>query len=605
MRDQTASRITSHDREETMNGKMKQVLIPISLIFLLILSVTHSFAQGPGPITATVDRTTLSTGETLALAVTVSAGDTNLPNPTLPSLQGFNIVGSGSSSQISIVNGAISAQVIHTYHLQPYETGSLVIDPISVTLNGQTFSTEPITVQVTQGTGTAPSKPSIEPTTPKSTGFQGQRAFAEAEVSDPNPYLGEQVIYTFRLYRAIDMFDFDRPHYEPPAFTGFWTENQTDQSQYQVQAGGQFYDVTELRTVLFPSLAGPVTIEPARITIPGGFFSSGAELQTQPVTLDVKPMPPNAPPSFNGAVGQFALSGTVDTTQSKVNEPVTWQVTLSGWGNLNALPDPIWPDLPEWRSFESQATINTQFQSGQVVGNRVYERVLVPETEGEFTIPALEYTYFDPVAAQYQTITAQSIPVSIAPGDAVAAQQNLAPMPGVSKETVEQLATDIRHLKPVPSKLGSAERPVTQSGIYWLAWSIPLLGVVGNVIWQRRQRYWQGNTGLARSSQARKKAKKALVRVRKEKGDMYSATGQVLTTYLADKLNQPVVGLTHQALATLLEDKGLDPQLVEQVDVSLTNAELGRFSPEASDPDHTENLWKEINLLIDDLEKVL
>ena len=115
--------------------------------------------------------------------------------------------------------------------------------------------------------------------------------------------------------------------------------------------------MTELRTVLFPSLAGPVTIEPARITIPGGFFSSGAELQTQPVALDVKPMPPNAPPSFNGAVGQFTLSGNVDTTQSKVNEPITWEVTLSGWGNLNALPDPTWPDLPEWRSFESQATM--------------------------------------------------------------------------------------------------------------------------------------------------------------------------------------------------------------------------------------------------------
>ena len=86
---------------------------------------------------------------------------------------------------------------------------------------------------------------------------------------------------------------------------------------------------------------------------------------------------------------------------------------------------------------------------------------------------------------------------------------------------------------------------------------------------------------------------------------MYSAAGQVLTTYLADKLNQPVAGLTHQALATLLGEKGVDPQLIEQVDVSLTNAELGRFSPEASDPAHAENLWKEINLLIDDLEREL
>jgi hypothetical protein len=262
--------------------------------------------------------------------------------------------------------------------------------------------------------------------------------------------------------------------------------------------------------------------------------------------------------------------------------------------------------MPEWRSFESQATTNTQFQNGQAVGERVYERLLVPQAEGEYTIPVLEYTYFDPAAGGYQTMTTGAVPISIAPGDPASTEaQNYASVPGGHKENVEQLATDIRHVKPVPTKLSMGDRSVTESPLYWLAWGVPLLGIVGNFVWQRRQRFWQNNAGVARSSQARKKAKKALARVRSEKGDVYSAAGQVLTDYLADKLDQPVAGLTRQALATLLGEEGLRPGLIERVDVCLTDAELGRFSPESNDPAHAANLLKEIDILIGDLEKKL
>jgi hypothetical protein len=216
---------------------MKHLLIPVTVIVLLLLSVTPGYAQGNGVISASVDRTSLSTDETLTLAVTINADVSNPPNPSLPSLEGFTIVGSGSSSQISIVNGAVSTQLIYSYRLQPYAPGDLVIDPIGVTLNGQTFTTEPITVQVTQGTGTPPSAPPSNATAPTSTEFRGQRYFVEAEVDNPTPFIGEQVNYIFRFYEAFDAFG--QPQYEAPTFTGFWTENQTDQSQYQVQAGGQ------------------------------------------------------------------------------------------------------------------------------------------------------------------------------------------------------------------------------------------------------------------------------------------------------------------------------------------------------------------------------
>jgi hypothetical protein len=146
---------------------------------------------------------------------------------------------------------------------------------------------------------------------------------------------------------------------------------------------------------------------------------------------------------------------------------------------------------------------------------------------------------------------------------------------------------------------------VTESGLYWVAWAFPLYGAAGYLVWQRRQQYWESNGGLARSAQARKKAKKAIALARKEKGDAYIAVGQILTTYLADKLDRPVAGLTHQALDEVLAAKGIEPDLVERVQVCLVSSELGRFAPGADNPDHARSLLRETDVLIDALEKAL
>jgi hypothetical protein len=260
--------------------------------------------------------------------------------------------------------------------------------------------------------------------------------------------------------------------------------------------------------------------------------------------------------------------------------------------------------LDEFRSYESQATINTQFQDGQVVGSRVYERLLVPQVEGDLTIPGLEYTFFNPTSGTYETIQTQAIQISVAPGDDLTAR-GVTPVPGGGKETVEQIATDIRYLKHLPSRLSTENRPVTSSALYWLAWGIPVLGLIGNVVWQRRQRYWQNNANLARSSRARRKARQAMAQARKTRGDVYSDGAQVLFDYLADKLGQPVAGLTHHALTGVLHDSGVSPELSERVSTCLMEAELGRYSPEAGDPHHADNLLREIDAVMDSLEKVL
>lgn len=598
-----------------------KILMPIILAMLVLpfTGVGTAWAQDPdqesSPIHAEVDRTTLSTGETLLLTVTASSTSIlDAPRPQMPHLQGFNVVGTSTSSQISIINGTTTSQVVYLYQLQPYEVGALIIEPITLTVGGQTYSTQPIAVQVSQGSSApaaadaaaSPSSNARPAVTAED--LSGQDLFVEALVDNPAPYVGEQVTYTFRFYTAVSSWN--QPQYQPPAFTGFWSEPQQDQQEYRAQAGSRIYRVTELRTILFPSVVGPVTIEPARLVIPGGFFSRGQTLQTKPVELNVQPLPPGAPDGFAGAVGQFSLQAAMDATSGAVNEPLTWRVTLSGRGNLNAAPDPAWPEIDGWRSFESEATLHTEVRDGELVGTRTYERLLVPSVQGEYTLPALQYAYFDPATGQYQVIQTESIAVSIAAGDPGAAGYQVPAtgenqVPADPGQPVEQLASDIRHLKPVPDHLGVSDEPLAMSGLYWAAWAFPLVGAAGFFAWQRRQRFLENNLGIARSSQARRKARKALAQARKQKGSALHAAGQILTAYLADKLNQPVAGLTHQALAGLLAQRGLPSDLVERVDVLLVTSDLGRFAPGAGEPDHARSLLQEVDTLIAALEKEL
>ena len=345
---------------------MKNLIRSFILITVLLVAgfnAMPAFAQsnnGNNPtITAEVDRYHVSTDETVMLTVTVDVIGSSPSKPQLPSLAGFTVVRSSSGTQIRLVNGAMSIQETYQYNLRPTQTGELVIEPVTVNVNGITYGTDPLRITVTQGSGNVqpvpnpslpvmPSLPSFpsspffnsgisEPGIPiepseAPTELAGQDFFIETEVDKLSPYIGEQALYTLRFYNAVRLFD--DPQYQAPGFTGFWHENQPDGANYSLQQAGRTYNVTELQTVLFPTVIGETSIEPAEIIIPGGFFSNGQILRTKPTTLDVQSLPQNAPPSYQGAVGRFDIQAGVDTNQTVINEPVTLEVTISGQGNI-------------------------------------------------------------------------------------------------------------------------------------------------------------------------------------------------------------------------------------------------------------------------------
>ena len=612
----------------------------VALLSLVLIGLFALPALAQEPVTAQVDRNRLSTDEALLLTIVVDSSAGRATQPSLPLLDGFQVLGSSSGTSIRIVNGSMTSSANYNYTLRPTRTGQLIINPITVNIDGQPYTTQPIAVEVSQGTGQV--QPAPNPGMPSMSGFPnlqnlfrslpgsggslpnsggfadpaqpidpadmptelvGQDFFVEAEVDNLNPYQGQQVLYTFRFYQAESLFD--QPSYQGPSFTGFWSEELNDgQVDYTIEAAGRPYRVTELQAVLFPTGVGEVTIEPAALTLPGDFFTRSQVLQTQPINLNVRPLPDNAPANFQGAVGQFAIQSQADTAETEVNETVTLDVALSGQGNLEALADPVWPEGPEWRAFDSKATVDTQFEDGLLSGVSRYERLLVPTQPGDLLLPAIEFSYFNPQTESYETVSSEPIIIHVT-GDVGATVVPAAPTGSATVPAIAAVSNvpDLRPNKAAGELSRSSSGPLTGNGIYWLLWLVPLVLFVSHWGYRRYQQQRMDTADSRRSQGAARQAKQALREAGKQ-GSASQVAGGILVSYLEEKMNQRVVGLSQTQLAALLEQHGVDAELIGRVQSCLMQAEMGRYAP-AGVNSGSGDLLQETEQVIGELDKSL
>ena len=592
---------------------MKHTKLFLSLAFItlalfgVMFAATPSHAQGPEIIQAEVDRTNLSTDESLVLTITINAANGRPSQPVLPPMAGLQIVGQSSGTSIKVINGDMTSQMTYQYRLQPTQAGDFVIDSISTSVNGQTFSTQPIMIAVSQGSGATQAAPGLnrqDVTAETPTELSGQDFFVEAEVDNTTPYQGQQILHTFRFFQAINITG--RTEYQQPAFTGFWHNQDAEQSEHYAEAAGRTYLVTELVTPIFPTLAGEQVIDPASITIPGGFFSRGHTLATQPVVVNVQPLPQGAPAQFGGAVGQFDIQAETDRASTTVGDTVNLKVTLNGRGNVDSAADPSFPASAQWRMFDSEPTAQTWYEDGELVGVRTYDWVLVPTEAGQLAIPAIEYSYFDPATETYQTISTDPILVDVAADPNAVAVAPVA-APGSNNDLKPASSTDstaetaLRPIKNTTARLAAASKPLPQRAGYWLLWLVPVALVAGQVVWQKQKNHRSNNADAIRSKQAAKKAQRSLVQARTGETGAPSAAF-ILNTYLSEKLNRSVTGLTQTRLAEFLQEAGLEGDLIERVQNTLTLSEHSRYAP-TSYGTATDDLLTETENIIADLEE--
>ncbi|MCO5192116.1 MAG: BatD family protein [Anaerolineae bacterium] len=587
--------MNTQNKQRSRFGLLSKLGIAIAAVAGLIALTMPTYAQtGEPPIMATVDRTQLSTDDTLLLTIKITTNGTQYVQPVIPGMDDFTVVGQSSSTQSTIINGVGSFRVIYELRLQPRQAGTLTIPTVSITLDGVTHGTAPITIEAAQGTGQSnlPDQPITPPTE-----LNGQDFYVEAEVDKTTPYMGEQLDYIFRFYYAEGPSQ--SPNYGPPQFTGFWSDYEPQQTNYSTTVAGRNYRVAELRTALFPALSGELTLEPTTLDIPGGFFSRGQRLETLPVTVTVQPLPDGAPASFNGAVGRFEMLGNVDLTETRVDEPVTMQVAIRGTGNVGLMGDPTWEPGDGWRAFEPQSTTNSALTNGVVGGQRTVEQTLIPTQPGELMLPPVEFSYFDPESAEYQTLTTDSVTILVT-GDA-----ELPAIIGTDSVNETPFSADsIRSIDPNATELQAATQPLSKSALFAVALAVPVVALGAQAGLQARDQYLNKNSAAYRSKHAAKQAQRTLAAAGKVGGDTAAASTHALSAYLAAKLGQPVAGMTQDGLGTALAMKGISAETIKQAKQLISKSEAGRYAPQTTDngPQSGSQLLQETRATIDTLE---
>ena len=611
---------------------MKRLLsltLLVALIGSWLIGATSVHAQADASLSAKVDRTELTTDDTLQLTLTLQTPDGSSPQLTLPAIDGLRVVGSSMSSQLSNINGATTSSTSYAYRLQPTRTGTFTIPSLTLDWNGQTLSTDAIQITVTQGTGmpsqTAPQSNAPQNNAPQSNAPQSNAPqpannttpadgtvsrvgnkdfFIEASVDKKTPYQGEAVKYVTRLYSSMMLLG--QPDYQAPKFVGFWHTGEPDVQQSQVTANdGTTYDVTEITTWLFPTTAGKVTIDPVKITVPGGFFSNDVNLQSDPLSIDVQPLPAGAPADFNGAVGQFQINATPDRTNTRLGEPVSLRVELSGAGNWGTLGDPQWPNDKQWRVFNNKTNSQSTIVNGKMQGTRVYQQLFTPLAEGKLTLPAITYSYFDPTDKHYHALSTNALTIDVAPGN-----PNLAislPKNNIPAKTNDQPAAPALALKPSPQTLLSEAKPLTQQPLFGLLFAIPVGLVAAELAVTARKHYLNANAARLRRSRALKRAQRQLKhasRSRDTRGrNVQIETGRIVVAYLEDQIQTPLAGLSHSTLAQLLQQHHVSPALIDRVIAALFVGEASEYSQAKLQT--KDDVVKSTSRLLEDLEKEL
>lgn len=392
-----------------------------------------------------------------------------------PSFKGFSLRSGpnrGSQYSTSFINGRQSSSVKTTfsYTLTADREGTFTIAPATCNSNGKRLSSESFSVKVVKPTAAQQQqrqqqqqqrrRAAFDPFNPFDPwGEQQQQPqatptidegslFARTSVSKSNPYEGEQIIVTYKIYTQIPVRQFAID--KLPGNKGFWAEDLTANNQqvkqYEETIGGKRYQVAEIRRgALFPQQSGHLVIEPLNLNVlalvqsprrrtgtlldlfDDPFFNTSQAverpLHTQQLSINVKPLP-SSPDGFSNAVGSFTVKGGLSLDSVKAGDAVSYKLTVSGRGNLMLItpPDPSFPK--SFERYDPQIQDNINRGEGGISGSRTYEWVLIPREDGTFTIPTYRFIYFDPAAGQYKTLTVDAQTVTVLPGANQPAKQS-------------------------------------------------------------------------------------------------------------------------------------------------------------------------------------
>lgn len=241
----------------------------------------------------------------------------------------------------------------------------------------------------------------------------------------------------------------------------------------------------------------------------------------------------------------------------KANEAVTLRLVISGTGNMKLIKTPEVSFPEDFEVYDPKVENKISLRNDGFSGNKVIEYLVIPRFGGEYTIPAVKFSYFDIASKQYKTLETESYTLNVAKGKESAGGTVAA---YVSKEELKLLGQDIRYIKRGDVTTAPAGSYLFASITYWLWYIVPLLLFVIYILIHHKQMRENANIAAMRTKKANKVAVKRLKVAKKllkenKKNEFYDEILKTLWGYMSDKLSIPVSQLSKENIAAELEKK--------------------------------------------------
>jgi len=551
-----------------------------------------------------------------------------------PSFEDFDVVGGPNTSQsMQIINGQVSQSMTYSFYLRAQTLGEFTIGQASANVDGEQFTTDPIKIKVVQSSSNSSSQnPSQgEADEPRASADLMQEisenVFVRAIPSKTRVYQGEQFNVTYKLYRRASLADLSLSG--SPAYKNFWVEDiSIDQPQSREEAykGVNYSTAVIKKVILFPQRSGNLSVDPieleaqVRVRVQsrrrrsvfddffddpffGSFRDVPYSFASSSIPIDVKPLPTaNKPASFTGMVGDFTLDASLDKESTETGEPITLRIVISGKGNIKSIPEPQLDFPPDFEVYDPKSTDNTSLVGGVASGSKTFDYLIIPRNPGEYKLPVVTFSYFDPDKARYESLKSDEFVINVT-GDP---RQSSSTMATMGKEDIELIGEDIRFIQTKGIDWQKKGNSFLGSWVFILLFAAPFILFALLLYDRKRKAQIREDIAGTRSRKATKIAKKRLAQAneylkkRDEKG-FYNEVTRAIWGYLGDKFNMGQSELSRETIKDKLSAQEVPETLIDQVTEVLDQSEMALFAPSSNGTSMNES-YQRAEKLISDLE---
>ena len=570
--------------------------LPMALVALLLwLTASGLFAA---TFTATLDRETITVGETATLTLKFEGGQPKaIPMP--PALPNLQITSEGSSRNISIVNGQMSASISQNFALTPTQPGVYNIPALNAEVEGQVLTSAPLKLTAVKAPTTA------------TDGAGDKLAFFKLFVPRKEVYIGEVLAVEFQVYVREGLANienilqgFDQYGGCPLKVEGVSILKTAHAQRRRGRVGNANYGVATLVSSISPLKTGSLTLGSMDVNLtlqiplpnqrrrdpfdPFGIFNQmqveerRAALSADPETLTVLPLPKeNVPANFNGAVGSFSMTMTAGPTNVAAGDPITVKVQISGRGAFDALALPEQSAWKDFKTYPPTTKIDTTDALG-LQGSKTFEQVVVPQSADIKALPAVAFSFFDPEQKQYRTLTQPAVALIVRPGGAAPA-----PTVATTTRTVQDNpppTQDIVHIKPRLGAVAQVAPPLALQGWFLALQAVPVAAWLAAVVWRRRAEQLANNPRLRRRRQVAQIIRQGLNELRQhaadKKSDEFFATlFRLLQEQLGERLDLPASAITEAVIEEHLRPRGVPEASLAALHELFQTCNFARYAP--------------------------